>query len=215
MRLWATRDWAEVFADRDYGDAGYGCAFDRAGRLATTCCDGLLRLYEPLKKGEGFRKIAAPGGRRPYAIAFSPDGERLAVGYADTTAVSVLSSADLAFLFSPDTAGIDTGDLSSVAWSADGRFLFAAGRYEDRSGHFPILRWAGAGRGERTALAAARDAVMDMKPWGEAGLLFASGDPRFGAFDGESKKRLDRGPGRQGRRRLHCLRRRPLGPLRA
>jgi WD40 repeat protein len=196
-RVWATRDWGEPFADRDYGSASYGCAFDRAGRLATTCWDGLVRLYEPPEKGRGFRlvrKTQAPGGRRPFAIAFSHDGERLAVGYDDTTAVSVLSAADLVPLFSPDTAGIDKGDLSKVGWSADGRFLYAGGRYRDSSGIPPILRWAEAGRGERTALDAAEDTIMDLKPWGEAGVLFAAYDPRFGGFGGDGEKRLHRGP---------------------
>jgi len=200
LRVWETRDWEEIFEDLNYGSDSYGCAFDRAGRLVTTCYDGLLRLYGPAEKGRGFRllrKTPAPGGGQPVGIAFSPGGERLAIGYHDTTDVSVLSGADLSHLFSPDTTHIKKGDLSSVAWSADGRFLCAGGRYirsHDSSSVFPILRWAEAGRGECTALAAAGNTLMDLKPWGEAGVLFAAADPRFGGFDGDGAKRLDRGP---------------------
>jgi WD40 repeat protein len=197
VRVWGTQDWGEPFADGDYGSDSYGCTFDRAGRLATTCWDGLLRLYEPLKEGTGFRlvrKTQAPGGGQPNDIAFSPNGEWLAVGYYDTIAVSILSGTDLSPLFSPDTTGIDNGDLSSVAWSADGRFLYAAGRFQDSSDDCPILRWAEAGRGERTTLAAVGDSVMYLKPWGEEGVLFAAADPRFGGFNGKGEKHLDRGP---------------------
>jgi len=197
VRVWETREWGEVFTDRDYGNHSVGCAFDQASRLVTTCYDGFVRLYGPGKEGSFhfLQESSAPGGERPYGIAFSPDGEQLTVGYHDTTAVNILSGTDLSLLFSPDTTGIDPpGSLSSVAWSADGRFLYAGGRYQDSSGSCPILRWAEAGRGERTALALAGNTVMDLKPWGEAGVLFAAADPRVGGFDGEGKKHLDRGP---------------------
>jgi len=167
VRVWGTRDWEEVFADREYGDRSQGCTFDRAGRLATTCLDGLLRLYRPAKEAHGFRllrKIPAPGGERPFTIAFSPDGERLAVGYDDTTAVSVLSGADLSALFSPDTAGIDNGDLASVAWSADGRFLYAGGEYEDSSGGCPIFRWDEGGKGESAQDDTRRHQSLRLRP---------------------------------------------------
>ncbi len=198
LRVWATGDWGEILADREYGAASYGCAFDRDGRLATTCFDGLVRLYVPPKEGQALRLLCtaqAPGGGYPFAIAFSPNGRRLAVGYADTTAVSVLSGANLTPLFSPDTEGVDSGNLGGVAWSADGRFLYAGGTLWDSGcDHWPILRWEEGGRGTRTAFPAAENSVLDLKPWGEAGVLFAAADPRFGGFDGSGEQRLDRGP---------------------
>lgn len=197
VRVWESSGWIEVFADRDYGDASYGCTFDRAGRLAATCFDGLVRLYEPLDQGRGFRllyKVRAPGGAQPYSIAFSPDGERLAIGYADATTVSVLSGVDLSPQFDPNTEGIDSGDLGSVAWSADGRFLYAGGFFADTDGVRPIVRWEKAGRGTQVRLAAARDTILDLKPWSETKVLFAAADPRFGGFDGNGTKCLDHGP---------------------
>ena len=197
VRVWETREWGEILADRDYGDLSNGCTFDRSDRLVTTCYDGLVRLYEPVKEGGGFqrvRKAEAPGGKQPDAIAFSPDGDHLAVGYGDTTAVSILFSADLTEFFSVDVTGIENGSLGSLIWSADGRFLYAGGEYEDSSGGCPIFRWDKGGKGERLTLSAARNSVMDLKPWGEMGVLFASAEPRFGGFNGEGDTLLDRGP---------------------
>jgi WD40 repeat protein len=195
LRVWTTQDWVEVFADRDYGDASYSCAFGRGGRLATSCYDGFVRLYDPLTEG-GFRlrqKIAVPGGGRPAQVAFSPDEERVAVGNEDLTMACVLSAADLSLLFNADTSEMDTGNLSSVAWSGDGRFLFAGGQYP-AAGDSEIVRWANAGKGQRTTHTASKNSILDLVPWGEAGVLFAAGDPRFGGFDGNGEKRLDRGP---------------------
>jgi WD40 repeat protein len=118
-------DWREVARDTPYGGASYGVAFAADGRLATTSEDGTLRLYD-----RAFRRVATvttTEGRDPFGLAFTPAGDRLAVGYDDTTAVSLFDGRTLTPLPGPDTRGIDNGDLSKVAWSADGATLYAGG----------------------------------------------------------------------------------------
>src|SRR5262249_30928742 len=110
--------WGEIARDGDYGDDSYGAAFATDGRLATTSYDGHIRLYD-----HAFHRVAittAGGGTWPFGIAFNPAGDRLAVGYNESTAVSLFDGRDLAPLPGPDTSGIDNGGLSNVAWSADG-----------------------------------------------------------------------------------------------
>src|SRR5256885_1274547 len=70
-----------------------------------------------------------------------------AVGFNDSTAVNVLSGQDLTFQYAAATSAMTTGDLLTVAWSHDGRFLYAGGRFSDESGWSPIVRWGNAGRG--------------------------------------------------------------------
>lgn len=183
--------WAEVARDSDYGDVSYGAAFAPDGRLATTSYDGNIRLYDPafrLKK-----QVAAPGGSRPFGIAFSPDGQRLAVGYDDSTAVDLLDATSLATLPGPDTGGIDNGDVSKVAWSADGATLYAGGRHVDGSGVFPVLAWSSGGSGPPRSLPAGRNTVMSLKGLPDGGLLVASQDP-FLAVLADGKERWARQP---------------------
>ena len=81
-------DWHEAFRDEAYGDESYGASF--ASRRP--CRDGVIRRQDPplpLRAGcAPIRTSALPAGpsrrraeRKPYRIAFSPDGKRLAVGY--------------------------------------------------------------------------------------------------------------------------------------
>ena len=176
--------WAEVARDPDYGDHSNGVAFapGAAARLATTSWDGRVRLYPPLAElAAGGRinpeaAVAAPAGRRPFGLAFRPDGAVLAVGYADTTAVSLLDARTLAPLDAPDTAGLDGGDLLSVAWSADGAVLFAGGRYQD-SGGPPVIAWSDGGAGARRSLEASANTIMSLVPLPAGDLLVAAGDP--------------------------------------
>ena len=179
LRLYGReRGWTEIARDVDYGDQSYGASFASDGRLATTGYDGKVRLYAGDLQGD-FRPvatIAAPGGQQPIGIAFSPDGNRLAVGYDDSTVVDLLDGRTLASLPGPDLAGIDNGVLSTIAWSSDGRTLFAAGRYQTGE-TTPVLAWGDAGAGARSVLPAGQDSVMSLVPLPEGDLLVAAADP--------------------------------------
>ena len=87
----------------------YWAAFDASGRLVTTSWDGHVRLYDTAFQLH--RKAPTPGGKQPYAAAFSPDGRYIAVGYDDSTQVDVLASKDLTRAYAANTTGVNNGDL--------------------------------------------------------------------------------------------------------
>jgi WD40 repeat protein len=130
VRLLDLTEGKVVAADEDYVADSYGLAFDAAGRLATTSLDGWVRLYD--RDLRLSCAVKAPEGRACYEVAFSPDGQRLAVGYANAATVDVLEVVDgtkLKHLFPADATGVGQGPLLRVAWSADGESLFAAGEW--------------------------------------------------------------------------------------
>jgi WD40 repeat protein len=92
IRVWRTSDWQEVLADREYQGNVLGVAFAPDGRLAATSYDGFVRLHDGQLRRIAKEKALAG---EPYDVAFALDGTRLAVGYYDTTAASVLSGKDL------------------------------------------------------------------------------------------------------------------------
>ena len=80
----------EIGRDDEYGARSYRAAFAKDGRLVTTCLDGHLRLYN-----DAFRRVAimrTDDGAQPYGVAFSPDGEFVAVGGAKVRAETMLMS---------------------------------------------------------------------------------------------------------------------------
>lgn len=192
LRVFDTSDWSEVARDSDYGSRSYWVDFDDQGRLLTTCWDGYLRLYDP-----GFKLIAkakAPGGNEPFSARFSPDGKRIAVGFGDSTAVTILSATDLSLIHRVYTKGLDGGSLSTVAWSRDGDTLYAAGTYDDGSGENPILAWGQGGKGGRRPLPGSQTTVMDLRALKGGGLVFGSADPAFGVIDAQGQRGLARWP---------------------
>jgi WD40 repeat protein len=141
IRVWRLADRELVLRDPEYADDVFGLAFASDGRLAATSCDGEIRLYS----AQWNLLLRKPAPRTcPFGLAFSPDGRQLAIGYEDKPTVSVLSAQSLHLEFEPDTSGITANDshhgLSSVAWSADGQWLYAGGRYQTHESQFPIFR---------------------------------------------------------------------------
>jgi WD40 repeat protein len=194
IRVYETEGFLEVAADREYGGESYWAAFDRAGRLVTSSYDGQIRLYGP-----DFRLIAAkkaPGGARPVGVALSPDGAQVAVGYSDSTRVDVLDGRTLAPLFEADATGVDNGNLGKVAWSADGRLLYAGGQWRqnvDGRWECYVRRWTDGGRGAYEDIAVSLNSIMGLRPLADGRLAFGAADPTLGVLgsDGQILWRRD------------------------
>ena len=88
-----------------YGDASYNLCFDHSGRLATVCSDGYLLLYD--KNFNKLKEIQTLGGRQPCSLAFSPDSNKISVGYYDSPAVEVYDGNSLKLLYKPDISGTE------------------------------------------------------------------------------------------------------------
>lgn len=174
-----------VGSDPEYNDVVYGADFARDGRLVTASLDGALRLYRIGNSGlERIARVHAPGGK-PYTVVFSPDASEIAVGYADSAKVDVLDARTLAVKFSAAFRG--SGNLGRVAWSADGRTLFAGGTASS-GGRFPVLAFADGGRGEARELQSFGNIITSLAPLAN-GVAVASADPAWAAFDGRGKQR--------------------------
>ena len=163
-----------------------GIDFDRSGRLITSCSDGYLRLYD--KDLQLLRQVRAPGGERLYAVRFSPDGSKLALGYDDRARVDVLDGNSLKGLYQPDTSGVSSGDLRAVAWSADGSALYAGGGWHNGTGSYLIRRWADAGQGRYQDSVAASDTIMDLAPLPDGGVIFGSQEPSWGVLSANGER---------------------------
>ncbi len=188
IRAYRAADYKLVLDDSGYGDPSYGADFDKAGRLVTTSWDGYIRLYD--RASNLIAKKKAPGGREPFGVSFSPDGTKIAVGFHDSAKVDVLSGKDLSRLYSPDTGDITDGNMSSVSWSHDGRFLYAGGKaqkFVNEEWRDIIRKWEDEGRGKSNDLVGDFSTVMGIRPIYTGGIVFGSGEPAFGVFDASDR----------------------------
>jgi dipeptidyl aminopeptidase/acylaminoacyl peptidase len=177
----ARQTWRQVATDTAYGGVVKSLAFDSGGRLATSCSDGVVRIYAAgqFERPRATKKMDG----RPDQIAYSPDGGQLAVAFADQPRIAVLSAINLSPLFKPDVSGLEglPGGFHAVTWSASGDVLMAGGSV--RMGETGWLRrWSGGGRGFFTDLPAANDTVRRLVPLRDGGILFATMGPAFGVI---------------------------------
>jgi len=189
IHIYRTSDYSLVFRDIDYGGDSHWAEFDKKGRLVTSCYDGYIRLYDNsfilLEK----RKVS--GSNQPFAVRFSPEGDKIAVGFNDSRQISVLSGKDLSELYTSDAQGLDNGNLFSTAWSNDGQMLYAGGMY-GKNAVYPILRWSQGGKGYRQSLPTSSNTIMDIKALKNGDIIFATFDPTFGRFSRNGQKILYR-----------------------
>ncbi len=185
IRSYQTFDCTLVAEDRLYGDASVCADFDKQGRLVTSSFDGYIRLYD-----QNFRLIAkekAKSGKRSSSVSFSPDGSKIAVGFLDSVKMDVLSGKDLAFLYTPDASGMREGAIFTVAWSADGKFLYAG---KGLRGPSFIRKWTAGGKGIHADIFVANYSYTHILPLRKGGIVFGSTDPAFGVIDRSDKEVL-------------------------
>ncbi|WP_301780640.1 caspase family protein [Caballeronia sp. SEWSISQ10-4 2] len=131
-----------------------------------------VKLYD-----EKFRPLAQasaqgaqPGRTQRIVLSFSPDGKQLAVGRQSGREIDIVAAKDLSARFvinaeaSEATSGANynTEDTSRLAWSADGRTLYATGYNRDQNAH--ISAWDDVGHGrERVVPVSAPWMITGMK----------------------------------------------------
>ncbi len=174
-----------IGTDPEFNEAIYGTAFSRDGQLAVASLDGAVRLYRAGPQGlERIARQQMPG--RPYALAWSPDNQLLAVGMHDSAKVAIVSPRTLEVLYMAELPG--AGNLAKVAWSPDGQTLFAGGSLH-RQGHFPVFAFAQAGRAAGREVARFGNIVTSLAS-NPTGLLASSAQPAWSALDANGRPRF-------------------------
>lgn len=188
LRVFDAAGGAERGRDSSIGDNVYSLHFSAdSRRLLSASYDGQLRIHAVDDRGALQLLVAArpDGGKRPYAARFSPDGQRVAVGFDDSAVVQVLDAQSLAEVARPATGGVGEGNLSRVAWSADGRSLLAGGTWAVRGGN-ALRRWSVDDWSRPQDSVLSRNTVVELVGLPAAaggGWLFAAADPSWGVLD--------------------------------
>ncbi|MEO8057296.1 MAG: caspase family protein [Burkholderiales bacterium] len=182
-----TLDGRPVFDKRLDGPV-FGLATAANGLAAAVSLDGRLLVYKASAGAVAPLADVQLGKRRAAGVAFSPDGRQLVVAYADSTigsngresiheALELFDAQSGLPVGRLPTIEVYGGDLRTVAWSADGRFIFSGGTARSKDEQFPVVQYDVAARSLVARTNVARDSVTDLSP-------LPNGDVAFSSFDG-------------------------------
>jgi WD40 repeat protein len=173
-------DGKVIATDTAYENKVMDMDFDRFGRLHVIGLDGFVRLYQ-----QDFKLLArrqAKASNDPVAVRVSPDGERLAIGFADAPVVEVLSARDLSTMSVLKAPANRQRDFVTVGWGDDGQYLYAGGD-STSSGRSDVYRWAlaaGAPSAEPQVFQATSARINDLWPLSKGRMLFITDAPSAG-----------------------------------
>ncbi len=167
-----------VLYERRFNAPCLGLAVSPIGTAAATSLDGSVLLLGVQSGQVVEKRVLRAAADSPVGVAISPDGSRLLVGFgADKAAPELFDierGVSIGRLPVPVTR---VGNYRSVAWSADGLVLVAAGSSRDDDRRFDAF-FFDARSGQMTGRhPVATDSILDLKAI--AGRRFA-----YAAFDG-------------------------------
>lgn len=174
----------EVFADAF--DGGVYALAVAPGRLAAAGLDGTLRLYTQAEPGATARYTETARLKldaNPVSLAFSPAGNALAVGYFQPgRAPDVVDLASRSIRPGVAPPALGRGTLMSVAWSADGRRVYAAGDYPFARRNTRLVVFEPGARGADEIDTGAPSTVTDLLTLADGRVAFASADGSWGTL---------------------------------
>ncbi len=175
-----------VASDTSYQNKVMDMDFDKFGRLYTIGLDGFVRLYR--QDFSLLARRAVQAAKDAVALRVSPDGERLAIGFADAPIVEVLNARDLSTAGVLKAAAAKQKDLVAVGWSADGQSIYAAG--ESASGSADVYRWAtGSYTSTPQVVSATPARINDLLPLSKGRMLFVTDAPSVGWVEASGQVR--------------------------
>lgn len=180
----------ELKGDADYSAEVNASAWSADGKqLVVSTADGYLRAYQTNSQGVDLRISAVPAGAgTPHGLAFSPDGKTVAAGASDQSSVTLIDAITLKTrkILTPPNSTKNRG-LNAVAWSADGKRLFAAGAWTDDKGRFAICNWAESGTANPSCTAVSGNTITALQTTSDGKLLYAAADPVWGMLGAQEQ----------------------------
>ena len=180
---------------RSFNAPIHGIDFSKRDHLAVVALDGALFEFSPDDSFAVAKSRGLSVAERPMHVRYSPDGDRMAVGYDGAPTVEVIESGSLTTKHIVDQS-LFPGQvgLHALDWSSDARYIFAAGESAD-SNASRLYRWKVDGSATPEPINIATNRVTDVHRLPDGNLVVSSSDPSITCInvDGEIiwEKRTD------------------------
>jgi WD40 repeat protein len=182
VRVVNLADSSSILDDLSFEGNCFGLEFDQRGNLVASSDAGNIRVYRA--DGSTAYTVKTENGKQILDTRFSPDGKQLAVVYDDYYGVEVRAALDgtLDFVLQQPK-----GRFFSVAWSADGRHLLAAGGNKAQDSRKLLVKWSVETRSlDNLVVLPSKNGITRLLALKDSELAFVSRMTGFGVISHES-----------------------------
>lgn len=188
--LYETLAYSVIARGKDASGSTYYANWDNHHHIATASDDGFIRLYKLAESADKSLQLIA--GRQfelglPRTAVFSHDGQKIAVGFAKTSRVEVISVSNLVTRYEPDVEGCSKNGIQSsmvaFAWAPDDQTLYGGGGCQRSRGKTFIRAWSPEAKGIYEDYRVSQDSIEHMMPLQNGRVVFASNDPLIGVLE--------------------------------
>lgn len=177
----------QMVFEQKFKARSYGLDVSSNGLVATTSMDGKVHLFRIRAGAMTREREFSTNGRLPVGVAFSPSGDRLAVGYFDASngygKPEIFDVASGRSVLQIDLPARKEGNLMTVAFSPDGQRLIAGGTAYRGTREFLAFEFdARSGNLLRTQLLGS-NTINDLVPIDGSLVGYASYDGSWGTID--------------------------------
>jgi WD40 repeat protein len=184
IRVYSTADGSLIFSDAAFLGHVFGIDFDSKGNLIATSDAGTIKAFNP--DGTIKFSILNEGAKKIFSVRFSPDDALIALGYNDNPAIEIRSAHDgsLAFTVNDPIGNKTVARFWSVAWSADGSQILAAGGKYNNDGYKLICSWSTQTKSlDQRIVLPVKANISQLISFKDGTVLFVSNQNGFGLLD--------------------------------
>jgi len=196
------KTYQHIKSDWDCKGQTHRMDIDLNGRVVTNCEDGAVRVYD--NQLNLLKKINVEVDSAPGTVRFSPNGKRLAIGVMIRPEVYIYDTDNFELL-ATHNKDLDTSiELSELAWSKDGRTLYATADYSINRQR-QLVYWSERGQGKRQTIALSEDKVFRMIRLDDGGLAYTAIGHEISVRNSDLSKRFTHRAGLISHRFKHRL----------
>lgn len=187
-------DNKRILEDKNFNGNCFGIDFDLHGNLIASSDEGIIRMYRP--DGTTAWSLQTDNGKQIYSVRFSPDGRFFATGYDDLKTVEVRSAANGSEAF---ILNEPKGKLASVAWSADGQYILAAGNKQNKDGRKLLVKWSARWKNlDELIVLPSKNSITQLLPLKNGLTAFVSRQSGFGVIGADGRRPSSGASGKRG-----------------
>ncbi len=178
--MYQTSNFTKIATNQRCRANSYRMHFSKDNRLAAQCFDQTISIYDD--ELNHLKTIVPWQGHQVSSVYWSPDSSQLLVSFYDEQRVIILDGATYELLQELDMTDIPNQVVPQATWSADGRYIYAAGDATN-NGEKQLVQWDLLGSKKPKMFPIDQKRIFNLLPLPDGSIVYSSLAHAIGKVD--------------------------------